>query len=121
MRAKKIRIEVRTLDNALREAAESYEKISQGKKVTKKTAIYFSNIKDLRKVLTEKRLELLKTIKDRKPSSVYELARMVDRDLKNVLQDVGYLHDIGMIDITETEDKKIPRVSYDVLSLEVAL
>jgi len=46
---------------------------------------------------------------------------MVDRDLKNVLQDVGYLHDIGMIDITETEDKKVPTVDYDVLSLEVAI
>jgi len=121
MRAKKIRIEIRTLDSALREAAESFEKISQRKKVSKKTAIYFSNIKDLRKVLTEKRLELLKTIKDRKPSSVYELARMVDRDLKNVLQDVGYLHDIGMIDLAESEDKKVPTVGYDVLSLEVAI
>jgi hypothetical protein len=38
-----------------------------------------------------------------------------------VLQDVGYLHDIGMIDITGTEDKKVPTVGYDVLSLEVAI
>ena len=121
MKAKKIRIEIGTLDSALQEAAESFERTSQGKRVRRKTALYFSNIKDLRKVLTEKRLELLKTIKDRKPSSVYELARMVDRDLKNVLQDVGYLHDIGMIDLTETEDKKVPTVDYDVLSLEVAI
>jgi predicted transcriptional regulator len=121
MKEKKILIEVRTLDSALQEAAEGFERISQGKRVKKKTALYFSNIKDLRKVLTEKRLELLKTVKDRKPSSIYELARMVDRDLKNVLQDVGYLHDIGMIDITETEDKKVPTVGYDVLTLEVAI
>jgi predicted transcriptional regulator len=94
--AKKIRIEIRTLDSALREAGESFEKIAGGKRVKRKTALYFSNIKDLRKVLTEKRLELLKTIKDRKPSSIYELAQMVDRDLKNVLQDVSYLRDIGM-------------------------
>jgi predicted transcriptional regulator len=121
MKVKKIRVEIKTLDNAFREAAESYEKISQGKRVKKKTGLYFSNIKDLRKVLTDKRLELLKTIKDRKPSSVYELARMVDRDLKNVLQDVGYLHDIGMVDITETADKKIPTVGYDILTVEVAI
>jgi predicted transcriptional regulator len=80
-----------------------------------------SNIKDLRKVLTEKRLELLKTIKDRKPSSIYELAQMVDRDLKNVLQDVSYLRDIGMVDVAETENRKVPTVGYDVLSLEVAI
>lgn len=46
---------------------------------------------------------------------------MVDRDLKNVLQDVGCLHDIGMIDIAETEDKKVATVDYDVLSLELAI
>jgi predicted transcriptional regulator len=42
---------------------------------------------------------------------------MVDRDLNNALQDVGYLHDIGMIYITEAEDKKTPTVDYDVPSL----
>jgi len=56
MKAKKIRIEIRTLDSALQEAAESFERTSQGKRVRRKTALYFSNIKDLRKVLTEKRL-----------------------------------------------------------------
>ena len=121
MKIKKIHIEIKTLDGALREAAEGFEKISKGEKVKEKSALYFSNIKDLRKVLTEKRLELLKTIKDRKPSSVYELARMVDGDLKNVLQDVGYLGQLGMIVITETKDKKVPTVDYDVLSLEVAI
>ncbi len=121
MRIKKIHIVIKTLDSALKEAAENFEKISRKQKVKGKTALYFSNIRDLRKVLTEKRLELLKTIKDKKPSSVYELARMVNRDLKNVLQDVGYLQEIGMIDIAETKDKKVPTVNYDVLSLEVAI
>ncbi len=121
MKTKKIRIEIRSLDSALREAGEGFEKISKGQRLGEKTAIYFSNIKDLRKVLTEKRLELLKTIKDRKPSSIYELARMVNRDLKNVLQDVDYLREIGMVDVTETADKKVPTVGYDVLSLELAI
>ena len=48
MRAKKIRIEIRALDSALREAGESFEKIAGGKRVKGKTALYFSNIKDLR-------------------------------------------------------------------------
>jgi predicted transcriptional regulator len=46
---------------------------------------------------------------------------MVDRDLKNVLQDVSYLRDIGMVDVAETENRKVPTVGYDVLSLEVAI
>jgi predicted transcriptional regulator len=121
MKVKKIHIEIKTLEGALKEAAESFEKVARGQRVKKKTAVYFSNITDLRKALTEKRLELLKIVKDRKPSSIYELARMVDRDVKNVIQDVGYLQEIGMIDVAETQDKKVPTVNYDVLSLEVAI
>jgi hypothetical protein len=38
MKTKKMLIEIRTFDSALQEAAESFEKISQGKSV-KKTAL----------------------------------------------------------------------------------
>ena len=121
MKIKRIKIEIRSLDNALKEAGEVFEKLSKGETVQKKTAIYFNNLKEMRKVLTEKRLELLKTIKDKKPASVYELARMVHRDIKNVLQDLSYLQELGLVDITETKDKKIPRVEYDKIALEVAI
>ena len=121
MKIKKIHIEIKRLDDALSEAGEAFEKLSEGKTIRKKSAVYFSSIKDLRKVLTEKRLELLKTIKDRKPSSVYELAKISNRDIKNVLQDVGYLKEIGMIDVVDTGDKKIPKVQYDVIALELAV
>jgi len=121
MKIKRIKIEIRSLDNALKEAGEVFEKLSKGQPVQKKTAIYFNNLKEMRKVLTEKRLELLKTIKDKKPASVYELARMVHRDIKNVLQDLSYLQELGLVDITETKDKKIPHVEYDKIALEVAI
>jgi predicted transcriptional regulator len=121
MKIKRIKIEIRSLDNALKEAGEVFEKLSKGETVQKKTAIYFNNLKEMRKVLTEKRLELLKTIKDKKPASVYELARMVHRDIKNVLQDLSYLQELGLVEITETKDKKIPHVEYDKIALEVAI
>jgi predicted transcriptional regulator len=60
----------------------------------------------MRRVLTEKRLELLKTIKEKEPSSVYDLAKILHRDLKNVLQDVAYLQELGIIEVTDTGDKK---------------
>jgi predicted transcriptional regulator len=121
MKIKRIKIEIRSLDNALKEAGEVFEKLSKGETVQKKTAIYFNNLKEMRKVLTEKRLELLKAIKDKKPASVYELARMVNRDIKNVLQDLSYLQELGLVEITETRDKKIPHVGYDKIALEVAI
>ena len=75
----------------------------------------------MRRVLTERRLELLKAVKDNKPQSVYALAKMLHRDLKNVLQDVEYLRELGIIDVDETGDKKIPLVRFDKISFEVAI
>ena len=121
MKIKKVKIEIKGLDEALKEAGTVFEKISKGERIRKKEAIYFSNLKEMRKILTEKRLELLKMIKDKKPASVYKLAKMVGRDIKNVLEDLAYLQEIGLVEITETKDKKIPHVDYDKIAFEVAI
>lgn len=121
MKIKRVKIEIKSLDNALNEAGEVFDKLSKGEYIQEKQAIYFSNLREMRKVLTEKRLELLKTIKDRKPSSVYELSNMVKRELKNVLQDLTYLQALGLVEIKETKDKKIPFVDYSKIAFEVAI
>jgi predicted transcriptional regulator len=121
MKIKKIFVGVRPLEDILKEAGETFEQLTKGKAVKHKRAIYFANLKEMRRVLTERRLELLKTIRDRKPSSVYELARMVDRDLKNVLQDLSYLQEPGIVAITEIGVKKVPHFDYDRISIEVAV
>jgi predicted transcriptional regulator len=46
---------------------------------------------------------------------------MVDRDLKNVLQDISYLQELGIVTVTETGMKKIPHFDYDRISIEVAV
>ena len=121
MKTKKITIEVRTLDDALKEAGDVFEKPTKGQVVAEKGALYFPNLKEMRRVLTEKRLKLLRTIKHKKPSSVYELSRILNRDLKNVLQDVAYLADLGIVKVEETKGKKVPSVAYDRIAFEVAI
>lgn len=121
MKIKRVRVEIKGLDEALKEAGEVFERLTKGEHVKKKEAVYFTNLKEMRKVLTEKRMELLKAIKDRKPASVYELAKILHRDLKNVLQDIIYLQELGLVDVTETTGKKIPHVRYDKIAFEVAI
>jgi predicted transcriptional regulator len=121
MRIKRIFVGIKRLDSAIDEAGLAFEEISKGKSIKKRRAIYFSNLKEMRRVLTERRLELLKAIKDERPSSVYQLARSLNRDLKNVLQDVSYLQELGIIAVTKTGDKKVPRFDYDRISFEVAV
>lgn len=76
------------------------------------------------KVMTDKRLEILRMIKKKHPSSVYELAKILKRDAKNVTQDLEYLKDIGLVEIKRTQEKKertIPEVKYDKIDLEIAV
>ena len=65
MKIKRIQIGIKSLDDTLREAGEVFEKVAAGKSVRRRSAIYFRTITEMRRFLTEKRLELIKVIKDR--------------------------------------------------------
>ena len=84
-------------------------------------SISFQSLDQLRKFLTPKRLELLRVIRHRKPGSIYELAKILHRDIKNVLQDLTYLQELDLVDVTETRNKKVPHVRYDKIAFEVAI
>ncbi len=62
MKVKNIKLGVRSLDTAFAEWAETFEKVRKGKKVNKSRGVYFTSLEAIRKVLTEKRLQLLHVI-----------------------------------------------------------
>ena len=122
MRVKKIDIGIKGLAESLKDFSEAWKKISSGKKVRKEEGIYFDTIDTMRAVLTNNRLLILKTIRERKPGSVYELAKMLKRDLKNVNQDLKMLSEVGLVTLEKTEaDKKrvVPHVDYAKILLEI--
>ena len=122
MKVRKIAIGIKPLKNSLHEFATAWDKLQHGGKIEKKSEIYFETIDVMRKVLTNKRLTILKTIKEKEPRSIYELARLLNRDLKNVNQDLQMLIDLGLVTVEQIkEDKKriIPHVEYDKILLEI--
>ena len=123
MRVKKIKIGIKDLKSILQDVVETGEAIEQGKRLkpVKEPKIYFTSIEALRKALTPKRLELLRTIKTRKPSSINELARFAKRDIKNVADDLKYLGQIGLIEREETDRKTKPVIYYDRIVFEIAV
>lgn len=124
MKVRNVTIRIGGLKSALREAAEVVEKVKRGEKVTPKSSIGFESIDTLRKVLTPKRLELLKVIKEKSPGSIYELAKIVDRDLKSVTTDVKVLEEYWLISLEKSEEgraKVRPEVEFDKLNIEIAL
>ena len=124
MKVKNIKLGIRSLDTAYAEWAETFEKVRKGRKVDKSRGIYFTSLEAIRKVLTEKRLELLRVIKEQEPDSVYELAKILNRDIKNVNDDLKLLKDIGLVSITKARKGRgrvIPRVNYDKIQLEIGV
>jgi len=57
--------------------------------------VYFTSVAAFRKAITPKRLELLNAIKKGKPSSVRQLSKIAERDVKNVSMDVKFLEQAG--------------------------
>ena len=87
-------------------------------------SISFQSIDQLRKFLTSKRLELLRVIRYKKPKSIYELAKMVKRTPENVNTYIKFLERLGFVEVTKIKDvreKSVPEVSYDRMTLEIAV
>ena len=64
--------------------------------------VTFESWEGLSKVLTGKRLALLRHLHDRPAASVADLARVLGRDYKRVHQDVEILSVAGLIERTES-------------------
>ena len=124
MKVKKVKIGIKSLKEVLEDFAETAEAIERGEKVKRRRGYYFENLAAFRRALTEKRLEVLHVVKREKPSSVYALAKLLKRDVKNVTQDLEYLKQIGLVEIRRTKEKQernIPEVKYDKIDLQIAV
>ena len=66
----------------------------------------FPSFEVLGKVITGARLELLSIIRKTRPKSIQELARLAERDFKNVYQDVKLLAQYGLIELKERGARK---------------
>ena len=78
---------------------------------------------DIGKILTHERLRLLAIIRENKPESINELARMLKRKESNVHNDLTFLEGIGLLELKEGKNhvKKMPVVDYDALHITVPL
>ena len=81
--------------------------------------INFENPSDLRALLTERRLELLRSIMAERPESIRQLAERVDRDVKSVHDDLQVLADYDIVHFEQAGRAKQAFVPYD--SIEVSL
>ena len=122
MKVRNLKIAIKTDKELFNEVKDVWKKAERGEKVKKHEGISFESIEEMRKVLTGERLKILKTIKKAHPSSIYELAKLLKRDIKNTFDDVQFLAQAGLIELKKVKDgreKTTPLVNYDKILLEI--
>lgn len=122
MRVKDIRISIKSKEDLYHEIKEVWKRLEKGASVHRHEGISFENIEAMRKILSEERLRILKTIKKENPKSIYELAKLLNRDIKNTFDDVQFLQKVGLIELKKTKEgreKSVPKVNYDRILLEI--
>jgi predicted transcriptional regulator len=75
-------------------------------------------------VIAEERLKIVKAIRKNHPASIYELAKILRRDVKNTFDDVQLLAQAGLVELKKTKDireKTAPKVDYDKIVLEISV
>ena len=69
----------------------------------------FSGILALRQLLSNEKARILHVIKTQKPTSIYDLAKKLDRGFKSVNDDVKLLERFGFIELIEEKTKRRTR------------
>lgn len=125
MKIKNVKVEIKPLNDVLKDAAKIMGKIKQGKIVRQKKGLSFGSVESFREFFTPRRLELLRVIKHKHPKSIYELTKLVDRDFKSVVTDIKILEKYGMIDTKKVSIKGgyklMPIFDYDKLIVDIAM
>lgn len=71
----------------------------------------------LARVFSVRNLELIRAIAAHAPSSMRALAQLVDRDIKNVSENLHELEAIGLVELVEDGRAKRPVVPYDEIEV----
>lgn len=124
--AKTLTIEIKSMEEALEGFRKTFKALEAGRRVARYEGVYFTSIEAARNLLTRNRLALLPVIRTQRPGSIYELAKTVKRDLKNVQQDLRILEEYGLIRMTPARRAgkrlvKVPEAPFTEISLRITI
>jgi predicted transcriptional regulator len=124
--ARTLRIKIKSGGEALEEFRRVFKAVESGRRVRRREGVYFTSIEAARNLLTPSRLALLRAVRSGRPGSIYELAKMVSRDLKNVQDDLRLLERYGLVRMTNGKRAgrrrvRVPQAVFDQIELKIAI
>ena len=124
--ARTLTIRIKPAAEVLKDFRGTFKALQAGRPVGRREGIYFTSIEAARNLLTPNRLALLRAVRAHRPGSIYDLAKRVDRDLKNVQDDLRVLERYGLVSLTNGRGTgkrrvRVPRARFNEISLKIAI
>ncbi|HEY3247379.1 MAG TPA: hypothetical protein VGK88_03670 [bacterium] len=119
-----LEIRIKSVQGVLEDFKRAYRAAEEGRTAPKREGTFFASVEAARTLLTPERVRLLALIRKHRPASIYELAKLAGRDLKNVHDDVALLERHGIIatDLEESDkNRRVPSVPYDEIRVSIPL
>jgi predicted transcriptional regulator len=116
-----LRVTVESFDSMRKDTLDAVEAVTEGEE--QPAVVSFSTVGELRKILTDRRLELLQALMTTEGAaeSISAFAEALDRDYHTVHDDVSLLADYGLLFIVEDGQAKRPFLPYERIHLDVEL
>jgi predicted transcriptional regulator len=116
-----LRVTVESFDEMREDSLDTAEAISEGEE--QPAVVSFQTVSELRKILTDRRIELLQVLMATAGAaeSISALAEDLDRDYRTVHDDVSLLADHGLLFLVEDGQSKRPYLPYERIHLDVEL
>ena len=124
LRRTTVEVEVKSLDEIGRELDVVAGQIKVGKEVAPIRKIIVPSLEAARKILSQERLRLMAVVEEKRPQSLYELAKLLGRDRRNVVKDVEYLASLGLIHLAKERKAKrfnVPTVNFARINIGIDL
>ena len=81
----------------------------------------FETTDQLAQVFTPRAIDLLQVIAQKEPASIREAARLVDRDIKQVSENLDRLEAYSVVEFVDNGRAKQPVVEYDEIDIRLPL
>jgi predicted transcriptional regulator len=97
------------------DVTDSIETLERDGVVGSTPTLSFTSYDDLMETLTPRVLDLIEAVRRDEPTSINETARVVDRDVKNVHEELSRLAQLGIVFFERDGQRKRPVVWFDEL------
>jgi predicted transcriptional regulator len=114
-----LRITISSPEEAAERAIAAAEAAERGEQSP--ATISFASANKLRKLLTDRRFEIIRSLMDEPADSISDLAERLDRSYSVVHEDVEVLAEYGIVQFRSDRRDRAPFVPYEAIELDVTI